>query len=227
LRYTLRRRQRLLAPPGVILNAPAGPGHEEASLPEVPAGTSVRVNRSQEVRTPAFRMNMQVVPAPYTGAQLPRTDPTYAGRPIGYVNSSSPVYPNNRVDDVLCTDILSFDVRILLHGANDFVDLYDPAVAAYANGNTAYPFTGNTPRVFDTWTRSNFGRYNYTNRDNFNPPGNLDNRPRWQIPGSYASIPLYQNGAGQSIRIRALQVNIRVWDPKTQMTRQATVVHDL
>jgi prepilin-type N-terminal cleavage/methylation domain-containing protein len=177
--------------------------------------------------------------------------------------------------DVLLTDVVSFDVRVLLQTnantqtantdpsvpppfqLNDydpFVDLFHPSVQVFNNGNPLYlpplppplpltswwppPAVGSplynvkyipptTPQVFDTWTSV---------RDPlatvFNPPGApptpltvfgpFYDYSSWGQAGSLVSIPLWANGTGP--RIMAIQIQLRVWDNKTQQTRQVTLV---
>lgn len=55
--------------------------------------------------------------------------------------------PLSLAGDVLCHNVLSFDVRVLLSEGKRFVDLSDPSVAAYRTaGVPAEPY------VFDTWS---------------------------------------------------------------------------
>jgi prepilin-type N-terminal cleavage/methylation domain-containing protein len=213
--YVLRRRQRLLweigAPP-LTVDIPGGPGYEEISYPAFgPPTATVRANRPVEVTAPPFRLGMRVDPSPYTGADLPSSELTAAG----IFPPPGPTYPSLNPDDVLLTDVLSFDVRILLHGATEFVDLYHPSVQAFVNGagNPAYT-AANGPRVFDTWSNKQSGRYRYDTN--------------WLTPGTPTSIPLLRTAPGQQpIRIRAIQITIRVWDSKTQITRQSSMTQEL
>ncbi len=221
--FTLCRRQRLLWPPEVpiTVSAPVGPGYEEVSAPAYPAPGPATVNRLQEVTIPPFRLAMGVNATPGP----PATDSTYAGLPAPlfagtvYPSPFAPAgSPTGRVDDVLLTEVLSFDVRILLQGDTVFRDLADANVQAFSNKNKAFPsITG--PWVFDTWSAQNVGGYAY------NAPGLLTPQP-WQVPDSFASIPLFKNGA-QLIQVRAIQITLRVWDSKTQLVRQSSMVQDL
>src|SRR5262249_9586243 len=129
-------------------------------------------------------------------------------------------------DDLLLNDVISFDVRLLvsadptlpLSPSAKFIDLFDPFWTSYCS-YSSHPSFGDTggsptkPRVFDTWSRAVEGADNYS---------------AWQTPGTSTSIPIYQTSAtSPPISIRAIQVVIRVWDFKTQQTRQVTIVQDL
>jgi hypothetical protein len=130
-------------------------------------------------------------------------------------------YPQiGNASDLLLNDVVSFDVRILLQGGSDFVDLFDPSVVAFTNKNAAFPFTTPAglpsnagPRAFDTW--SNQGNY-----ANWNTPGDGTT--------TFTCVPLYKNNiTGQTIIIKAIQITLRVWDFKTKKTRQVTIVQQM
>jgi hypothetical protein len=116
--------------------------------------------------------------------------------------------------DVLLNDVLSFDVRVLLHGGTEFVSLYHSSVAAYDMGNPSFPATG--PRVFDTWSSL---------QDDQAPDNDYSS---WATRNTAKTIPLYQDpNTGAKIRIRAIQISIRIWDSRTEQTRQVSVVQEL
>ena len=100
-------------------------------------------------------------------------------------------------------------MRILLSGDTEFRDLFDPVVQAFNNGTPNPAFSGNGPRVFDTWSND------------------LTNYPNWSAAGTPTSIPLFQNASGQQISIKAIQISLRVWDFKTKKTRQVTLVQQM
>jgi type II secretory pathway pseudopilin PulG len=124
--------------------------------------------------------------------------------------------------DLLLTDVLSFDVRVLAGSVNtmgvitrdtDFKDLsglqnFNPVTASGPTGNNpAFP-NGGTPFVFDTWT--NQGAYS-----------------SWKTPGARTSIPMFQDVSGNKLVILAIQITLRVWDFKTKKTRQVTIVQQM
>jgi hypothetical protein len=82
--------------------------------------------------------------------------------------------------------------------------------------------------VFDTWSNYNDTQYNYLG--SWTVAANTNTQTAgWNIAGSDASIPLYGRAlaAGTHIRPRAIQVLIRVWDSKTEQTRQVSIIQDL
>jgi hypothetical protein len=147
--------------------------------------------------------------------------------------------------DLLLTDVLSFDVRVLVDSdpAYDFRDLFDLTTDPGAALNKLWfpvnnpAFAGNNgPRVFDTWTNAVQGKlpgYDYTYWKTVDP-NDKANGPFKLIPiyqGRMIAPPTPPQTAPQPvdvfIRIKAIQVTIRVWDFKTKQARQITIVQDL
>ncbi|MFL5329638.1 MAG: PilW family protein [Gemmataceae bacterium] len=163
--------------------------------------------------------------------------------------------PNNGGDDVLLENVVSFDIRATWDVPTDSridrrtsgVTLPRPFVptgptkdypAGSLQPNMDYPFDdlpvtpinfGNdtirtlnpagqpSPRVFDTWSlwrgdQSQASTYDHS----------LDRYEQ----GTSATV---QSGVEIPLRIRvkAIQIRLRVWDTKTQQTRQITIVQDL
>src|SRR5207249_4237376 len=97
--------------------------------------------------------------------------------------------------------VISFDVQVLVAGGTDFVDL-----STFTSNNSAFP---GTPAVFDTWSQAQDWLYDYSN---WNPNPNAKPAATW--------LPL-------QLRIQAIQITIRVWDLKSQLARQITIVQDM
>jgi hypothetical protein len=126
--------------------------------------------------------------------------------------------------DTLLTDVLSCDVKVLLPNMTDFVDLFSQATSDYWTDpttntgknsilNGAFPGGfNNTVRVFDTWSQAaddwrDYSKYDTTSTNN--------------------TIPMFVNSSNQKIRILAIQITLRIWDSRTQQTRQTSIVADL
>jgi prepilin-type N-terminal cleavage/methylation domain-containing protein len=141
-----------------------------------------------------------------------------------------PVWHDNPImqgADVLLSDVVSFEVKVLTPSrhvqnpnhdplnpylslpANEFVDLFDSTLID-KTGLSLHKnavFTGpSAPRVFDTWSSLKDDTYDYSS---------------WAISGSPVSAPM------PNVQIQALQITIRVWDKRTQQTRQITLVQDM
>jgi prepilin-type N-terminal cleavage/methylation domain-containing protein len=146
--------------------------------------------------------------------------------------------------DMQLNDVISFDVRVLIinpatglpeatNGNDPFVTLFHPAftltpaeglaqtppITSYNNSNQAFytqdnaVINPNAPAVFDTWSSLNDGLSNYS---------------AWNVNGllnpvsPYTSIPLWNGIKGPTIQ--AIQITIRIWDFKTNQSRQVTIV---
>ncbi len=112
--------------------------------------------------------------------------------------------PNTTGADAVITDVISFVVRVSTPTSGGFVDL--PALGASSNplfSNTAGPF------VFDTWSSVVDDTVDYS----------LWNRPLRHTAPTWRP-PL-------QAPITAIQIQLRVWDSKTEQSRQMTIVVDM
>lgn len=77
-------------------------------------------------------------------------------------------------------------------------------------------YTAGTRRVFDTWTSTQFATGAAWNQSVFEqaPAGSRN----WQPNPNYVPLP---------IRVKAIQIKLRIYDPKNHLTRQITFVQDL
>ena len=123
-------------------------------------------------------------------------------------------------DDILMTDVISFEVRATWTIPVSAAAPLFPPPRTWAQGNTDYPFddlpaTGQNSqfnqmgvRVFDTWSKAT---------DAVVP---IDYSATWAAPGTPNSLPL-------PVRVRALQIKLRIWDNKIQKARQVTIIQDV
>jgi type II secretory pathway pseudopilin PulG len=195
--HTLYMRQRLLVSSNDDVPAAAKGGNSADFLEVSHTGTpgNLYFNNAADVTIPQRRFA--------AGNANPYTWPTFA--------TENPAQAGN---DVVLTDVISFEVRVLLHpdcyGGNPrtFVRLDDAVFAAMTNT------TFGTARVFDTWSSRSDGTFDYSG---------------WKPTGTptATTIPMYTAANGERIRIVAIQVTIRIWDNKTKQARQTSVVVDL
>jgi hypothetical protein len=238
------------------------------------------------VTQPTRRFGMQLA------AALTPADPNLAGL-FDPARGNYPTMANQSLNaaagpsgiDLMLTDVVSFDVRLLLFGGSQFVDLFDPTVTAFSMGNPAFQNL-NGPHVFDTWSGLQDNAYDYsgwaarntpssiplyTIKDNPVPIANMTgagvspiviNSPNHGLAtghlvavsgvlGNFAANGTWSvtvqdannfalngstgngawNGGGtwmpQPIRVLAVQVTIRIWDSRTEQTRQVTIIQDL
>jgi prepilin-type N-terminal cleavage/methylation domain-containing protein len=218
--FALFRRQFLVVPTGwpqtpvtvQDVAPPQGPQYLEMST--VPTAgepgfssppANLTFNTMTDLAAPVRRFWMQRTALQAQGAYYPAANPArYAV--MGEVNA------NFQSADLLMTDVLSFDVRVLLKGGSEFVDLFDPTITPFMNKNPAFnQSTG--PMVFDTWSNKKdaLTGVDYTNST---------------TGGALTSVPLFKSN-GVSITIQAIQITLRVWDFKTKKTRQVTIVQQM
>jgi len=232
---------------------PASP--EISSRTQISAPAGQFYNRPSTVSQPRNRFGMQ--PAPNTVAAPPIPpghDPRVAGLLLpGYVNRFPTLAEElgaNSADagnDILLHDVLSFEIKAWWEEPAVSADLTAAEVTSLrprqfynypgtaSIPNTDYPFdylpystknvyfsnsaTYNTSlaRVFDTWSDSNGSPYETL----LGGP-----MPEWRRVDAVAP----NNTAARlpiPIRIKALQIRIRIWDAKTEQTRQITIIQDM
>lgn len=155
------------------------------------------------------------------------TPPTYPPNPVTLL-PASPNYPTLTQQpgtptplygtDIQLNDVISFDVRVYVpgfsNGADPFVTLFSVAPKFTNPGNTAFynttlnPSNPSAPAVFDTWSSVDDGIGN-------------NYQTSWKT-GGLTCIPMWNGITGPTIK--AIQVTIRIWDFKTNQTRQVTIV---
>lgn len=225
--YALYRRQRLLVPDDNELNrgatrVPAASWLDYLEISNLPQGGSLYFNGPMDITIPQRRLGMDptqnggVLPAA-AGGFYPTLEETVTRNPGGD--------PNLGGADLLLTDVLSFEITVLLANGTQFVDLFDPTVQAFDNGNPRFPITG--PRVFDTWTAYRDDTYDYSTWDLPGAWTTADGTAAGPARDPSVSLPLYRNAALEQIRITAVKVTLRVWDVKTLQTRQVSFIQDL
>jgi prepilin-type N-terminal cleavage/methylation domain-containing protein len=239
--YSLYRRQRLLVPDNSRVQPPqavpaagaANPFLELSCAPDPANPNNLYFNSPYDITVPARRFGMAANGAPdptYAYSDLITGTPVPSYRPL----AQEPGVPQGLLAaDLVLTDVVSFEVRLLfgptvdpdsgglidlpVDPANPFVHLYNPVLAQFDyNGGTSPVFQANGPRVFDTWS----SRYS---------AGGVPDYSAWNVQASPngTSIPMYSAAGGGGPTIRAIQITVRVWDQKTSLTRQMTIVQAL
>jgi hypothetical protein len=228
--YALYVRQRLLVPynaaDGVSPTTVAGVATptDYAEVSATLSGTgpfTLTGNRPGDLTQPPrrFGMNADVSAAPspnYAGLFANGSGyPTLAsetdqdrksGRPNGAANSQ-----RLAGSDLLLTDVLSFEVRVLAKGWTDFADVFQLS-AGYTLNNPAFNATTG-PMAFDTWSARKDAAYDYSGWNG----GTAAN-------GKYDAIPMWDPAGNAGPVLKAVQITLRVWDFKTELTRQVTFV---
>jgi hypothetical protein len=222
---------------------PADYTFQDGNLPGTPRFDVLYLNNPTDLTVPRRRFGMQPRPPlalPQAGIwdvglpmwppwTLPGTPPlaatmTYPALGDSQAAPTSAWWPQDNPNligaDILLTDLISMDVRVLTAQtgpAAGFVDLFDSRFDTPTSYRNNYdPTSGASifykpvinpsgPAVFDTWSRV---------RDD------QDDFSGWSTGPSLQSVPL-------AVNIRALQITLRVWDRRTEQTRQITIIQDL
>ncbi len=211
--YALYRRQRLLGqdPYTVSITSAEYPAYSEFSFP-IPSGNQTTLNTPTTVTNPENRFGSFPSPNP-SGFYNLNGVWAYSEGPQGLAEPRAG-------EDLLMTNVVSFDVKAIYQGfpqtlnggANDspyFGDLpptlyagYNPPQnSPYTNSVYSNASASNGYVVFDTWCKTG----NYAN---------------WSTPNTPNSLPL-------KVRVLALQITLRVWDDRTGLTRQTSLIQDM
>lgn len=220
--YTLYRRQLvLLDPRGNFNNAdnlkPPTPvntwrAYYQLSCSATPdtngnLATSIYFNSPQDLTMPARRFAMNPTsPAgiPVAGTAASPTYPYLGEALTPQLGSYAQDNPSQVGADVLLTDVISFEVTVLTNGASAFAYLQ-----SFGNSNNSVFYDATSrptaPAVFDTWSSQKSGSLDYTG---------------WATPNTPTSLPMQLN-------IVALKITMRIWDAKTQQSRQVSIIQEM
>ncbi len=228
--YNLYRRQTLLVePPSGGSMPPMAPGLPYLDLSK----WSGQFNKPSDATEPVRRFGMGA-----TAAGDPSNMKTIA-QTIGVNDPSAG-------GDVLLTDVVNFGIKVLWEPVvpgTPNTNKFKSGSANFAGPNAAlnpdYPFDhlpgGVNPAlynssnpstgygVFDTWSVNNDGTFTYSGGT-----GNGEDKGNWN-GGHFGSNPNTASGVTVPLRVRAraIQITLRIWDRKSQQTRQTTVIQDL
>jgi prepilin-type N-terminal cleavage/methylation domain-containing protein len=114
-------------------------------------------------------------------------------------------------DDLLLTDVLSFDVKVLTKTNTGTALGTDTDFGTLPN-----------PYYYDTWSRR---------QDLQGPNANVYDYASVLANGNFRHpVPTAPSAASTAIpawNVVALQITLRVWDPRTKLSRQITIVQDI
>ena len=225
--HDLYRQQRVILPDVSDMNK-AGIANILAPNPDpfnlfshyVDSAGKVVFNQPSDVTAPWKRFgNRDVLPS-LPPSSIPNFFP-YAADPI------RPDVGNN--SDLILTNVISFDVRIINDSNLDFLHLYETGVGALSGPyapyyNAPYADTSTSKFIFDTWTmeRSQDPTKNY-DLGNFS---GLTWQPATGISGNY-QVPFWNSITNKGIKINAIQITIRVWDDKSSQARDFVLIQKI
>jgi hypothetical protein len=160
-------------------------------------GTKAFMPLSTTLLTSYTGISCQANPSAGQGGNIYFNNQTDLTVPDRRLAFATPPSPLGTGEEILLTDVVSFSVQIL---NTSIASDFIPSstVANYGSASATLP-SGAT--YFDTWSSVNDGVAYTTYTAGSNPPN--------------------------PITISAIQITIRVWDVRTQQTRQITIVQDM
>lgn len=219
--FGLYRRVRVLAgngTPSSVFMTPMTTGTDRdlvqavSNMPANMAAGQRPMNGPEEVRNPRARLG-----GLHSNRFVKSGDPMFVTNAWDTVSREESATNTPTGSDLLLTDVISFEVK-----ADWDLPAVNPAAITspmMTSGNTfEFPFNilpvipGNrnpklaNRRIFDTW---------------YDTPNNS-----W-LPPATGSATGTEDTIPMPIRIRALQIKVRVWDRKNGMARQVTIIQDM
>jgi prepilin-type N-terminal cleavage/methylation domain-containing protein len=249
--YSLYRRQRLAVPNSDIINWSAVPVGPPAMYQQVSAWLAstgrLYFNSPSDLTIPERRFansNPQTVPTNVAGAVVPTWLHYFPLVDPGYIPGRIPpmdVLPHETGDDLVLTNVVSFEVKVLFVGGGQaansttFLDLYGsqdttqivPAIINYSYNWPTYKNGTDPSRTLDTWSslRDDTPSAAFPQGVNYS----IWNLPPAQItPALLGHCPPMRWGSSQvQTSLAAISVTLRVYDLRTEQTRQITIIQDL
>lgn len=172
--------------------------------------------------------------------------------PLNIRTSSDLTLPNDDGSDIVVSNVLSFEVK----ADYSRVDVGNPVTSAIAANislntpavpqNPQNPFLPagiGFPTMYPRPASPILPLPPTAGATHFNPFANpdfpYDDLPRQYLPSIVSSLPpgtlpaatnllsSFDTGANPGYRIKALQIKLRVYDPKTQTSRQVTIIQEM
>jgi hypothetical protein len=232
--YNLYRRQNLLVtdngtllPPLPVVNPTANNG-EYLQIGSWAASTpqAYVINSQKTVTAPIRRFGVQNTPeARYQNPIL-----RYEDQAPAFGNPNHPLAGA----DLMLTDVSNFAVKVLWEPSGATGAMTPPMPDA----NPDYPFdnlppiTGTNPslanqRIFDTWSQLIDAPGGTPAADDYGSTRpSSGSEPGWNSGYATGSAFLPQS-IPLKIRVRGIQIEMRIWDVKSKQTRQVTIIQDM
>jgi hypothetical protein len=165
-------------------------------------------------------------PVPNPSSSLKRLLPLFSE----FLNTSG-----NVNTDIIATNVISFDVKLLVDDQYDYEGLFTILNRTPYSLN---PAVGNylPSAVFDTWTTDQGDAANTIPKYDFGEWNTISNKWQPSFPASTATIPVWgwkwdsvtnSNRPYKAIQIKAVQISLRVWDQKSNTAKMFVIVQKL
>ena len=219
--FNLYRQQKLVLPvfniPNVALPATSAAIREEISC-ELSTGT---FNRPSDLSVPWKRTGNRGF--------------NQLGNRVGPLFSEFPNTSAKVNTDIIATNVISFDVKLLTDDRYDYealsTILSQPSYSAYPPiNNYALANANASIKVFDTWTtdqgvgsnaavpKYDIGYWN-NGSGKWQPSGNT--------AGNNSFIPVWNVTNNTGLNVKAVQISLRVWDQKSNSAKMFVIVQKL
>jgi type II secretory pathway pseudopilin PulG len=209
--FTLYRREQVISQNNSGFQMPSTPSPYDVR--SVSMDSAFTVNTPADVTQPVRRFGMAALQPPdqsnLAGIPTALVNTPWLNPPWSIADEVTQGTNDSRAgDDVLLTDVISFDVKVVQQGWSNvtglvFTDLPPPTDPLNQNST----FQAQSVSVFDTWSTQ--GPYAAAT------PGT-----GWQSTGQPMSLPL-------KMRILAIKITLRVWDARTEQARELSIVQDM
>ena len=228
--YSLYRRQRLLAHPGVSASLTPSNEYNSISLSNNAGATAgtMQVNTPASITEPRNRFGSSGgMEGAYPGAS---NNPPFQGwsleDTLGF-NYAQTQY-GQAGDDLLLTDVVAFDVKVIQQGyptANGipvFADLPPASAGSNPTFKAGVPFS-----VFDSWSKNKLPPGSTAGSPYYGETNPSTGRSYWDGRPIDTDAATNTLQAPSRIRIIAIQVTVRVWDEKTEQSRQVSIIQEM
>ena len=218
--FNLYRQQRLVLPSyniaGVTL--PTAGANDEISCELA----TFSFNKPSDLTVPWKRMGNRT----FNGL----TANQYLGKPQTNMPLFSEYTSATKVNsDIIATNVISFDVKLLTDDQYDYQSLSTILGAGSSYYNHVPVGNYGSPRVFDTWTTDQGNAGNTIPKYDLGYWNNITRKwqPSGNTLGNNSLIPVWNWNNNTGLNIKAVQISLRIWDQKSNTAKMFVVVQKL
>ena len=234
--FNLYRQQRLVLPSyniaGVTL--PTAGANEEISCELA----TFSFNKPSDLTVPWKRMgnrtNVVNTQPPPMAPSVGLTSASYPKHYLGYPQTNMPLFSEyssaTKINtDIIATNVISFDVKLLTDNQYDYQSLSTILGAGSSYYNHVPVGNYGSPRVFDTWTTDQGNAGNTIPKYDFGIWNSITGKwqPSGNTLGNNSLIPVWNWNNNTGLNIKAVQISLRIWDQKSNTAKMFVIVQKL
>jgi type II secretory pathway pseudopilin PulG len=215
--FNLYRQQRLVLP-SFNISGVSLPGVTAAIREEISCVTFTGTfNKPSDLTVPWKRMGNRNL--------------NHLGNHTGPLFSEFPNTSTRVNTDIIATNVISFDVKLLTDNQYDYQSL-STILGATGLYNVHVPvnnYGSPNPRVFDTWTTDQGNAANTIPKYDFGIWNSITGKwqPSGNTLGNNSLIPVWNWNNNTGLNIKAVQISLRVWDQKSNTAKMFVIVQKL